>query len=197
MAATSTDAARDKRALRTEVVARRRAVPERLARAAARSVAAHLAAQPAWRHCRRVGLYAALPDELPSQPLAELGLRAGKVLLWPRLTGPTLEFAPARVEDLVPGRYGVRAPPAQAPAVVLGEGDLLLIPGVAFDARGRRLGRGGGHYDRLLAARRGALAVGVGYAFQCVARVPAEAHDQPVHAWLSEAGFVWIEGEEA
>lgn len=171
---------------------RRRAVPEREARAAAEAAAEHLAAQPVWRRSLRVALYAALPDELPTGPMAERAMRAGKAVLWPRLAGAGLEFAPARVEELVPGRYGVPAPPASAVAVPLGEGDLVLVPGVAFDRRGRRLGRGGGHYDRTLAAAGGATWVGVGYAFQRVEEVPVEPHDRPVHAWLCEDGFVRI-----
>jgi 5-formyltetrahydrofolate cyclo-ligase len=143
-----------------------------------------------------VALYASLADELSTGPFAAKARRAGKALLWPRLAGRGLEFAPARVEDLRPGRYGVPAPPPEIPAVALGPGDLLLVPGVAFDAAGRRLGRGGGHYDRVLAASDGAVPVGVGYAFQLVGEVPVEPHDRPVRAWLCEKGFVWI-GEEA
>lgn len=173
--------------------ARRRSLPPARAQAAAEAAAAHLAREPAFRRARRLALYAALSDELPTGPLAELALREGKVLLWPRLAGEGLEFAPARVEDLVRGRYGVPSPPPEAAAVPLGEGDLLLVPGMAFDRHGRRLGRGGGHYDRVLAVAGAALAVGVGYALQQVEEVPVEPHDRRVRAWLSEAGFAWSE----
>lgn len=167
--------------------------PER-ALAAARAVAAHLARQALWQRARRLVLYAAIDGELPTAPLAELAVGAGKACLWPRLAGDVLEFAPARVEELVSGRYGVPAPAPGVPATRLDEGDLVLVPGVAFDRRGRRLGRGGGHYDRALARAGGAVAVGVGYAFQQVEEVPVEAHDRPVQAWLCETGFAWSEG---
>ena len=100
-----------------------------------------------------------------------------------------LEFAIAAVSELSPGRYGVPTPPASSPGQPLGDGVLWLIPGLAFDRRGARLGRGGGSYDRALAVASGAYPVGLAYAFQVVSRVPVEPHDLPVRALLSEAGW--------
>ena len=92
-----------------------------------------------------------------------------------------------RVESLVPGRYGVREPPADAPVETLGPDVLVLVPGVAFDACGGRLGRGAGLWDRALADARGAVIFGVGYELQIMDRVPCEAHDRPIDALLTEA----------
>ena len=66
---------------------------------------------------------------------------------------------------------------------------LVLVPGVAFDERGGRLGRGAGHWDRTLAGATGAVAFGVGYELQIVERVPLEAHDRPVAALITERGI--------
>jgi 5-formyltetrahydrofolate cyclo-ligase len=114
----------------------------------------------------------------------------GKAVLWPRLRPDGgLEFAPCeRVEELVAGRYGVREPPLATPAVSSGPDVLLLVPGLAFDAAGGRLGRGGGAWDRALLEARGAFAFGVGYEFQVVNTVPREAHDRSVDALLTERG---------
>jgi 5-formyltetrahydrofolate cyclo-ligase len=137
-----------------------------------------------------VVLYAALPDELPTRPLYEIARASGKVLLWPRTVGRSrLEFAPCRRwEDLIPERYGVLVPPPGQESVALGAEDLLLVPGVAFDLRGGRLGRGGGHFDRVLGAtgEGGVLALGVGLEFQLVDEVPREPHDRVVDGVATE-----------
>lgn len=158
--------------------------------AAARAVAGHVLALPEYASARAVGLHAALADEVPLDAVAEAVLAAGRVLALPRMDGERLHFA--RVErwgTLVRGRFGIQEPPATAPEVLFTRGDLLLLPGVAFDAGGGRLGRGGGHYDRALAAlRETPYLVGVGFAFQLVARVPLAAHDRRVDAFVSERG---------
>jgi len=83
----------------------------------------------------------------------------------------------------------VPEPPAAAPAEALGPDTLVLVPGVAFDAEGGRLGRGGGAWDRALADSRGAVIFGVGYEMQVVERVPREAHDRPMQALVTEAAI--------
>lgn len=165
-------------------------MPAEEAERAGQALARHLAAAPEFARCARLVLYAALPDELPMGSVADLARSAGKRTLWPRMrTDGGLGFAGARREDLLPGRYGVREPPARAPEEALGPDVLLLVPGVAFDDRGNRLGRGRGYWDRALAGVEGAIVFGVGYELQIVASVPREAHDRPMDALLTEAGI--------
>ena len=172
------------------MAARRRQLGRDQAQAAGQQVAERLAGAPEFRACVRVVLYAELPDELPTRPLYEIARACGKVLLWPRTAaGGRLEFAPCpRWEDLVPERYGVLAPPPAQESVALGPEDLLLVPGVAFDLQGGRLGRGGGHFDRALGeiGEGGPLSVGVGFEFQLVDEVPREIHDRAVGAVVTE-----------
>jgi 5-formyltetrahydrofolate cyclo-ligase len=158
---------------------------------AGRQVARHLAALPEYERCRRLVVYAALPDELPLSEAVQRALVDGKRVLWPRVGADArMTFAAAdRVESLVPGRYGVREPPPSAPSEPLGSDVLVLVPGVAFDPSGGRLGRGAGVWDRALAEVRGTVVFGVGYEDQWVERVPREAHDRLVHAVLTEAGL--------
>jgi 5-formyltetrahydrofolate cyclo-ligase len=141
-------------------------------------------------------LYAALPDELPTRPLYEIARKSEKVLLWPRIAGPgRLEFAPCRRwEELIPERYGVVVPPPGQKSVALGRDDLLLAPGVAFDLRGGRLGRGGGYFDRALGemGEGGPISLGVGFEFQLVEEVPREPHDRAVGAILTERRLQWV-----
>lgn len=166
------------------------AVDSETARRAGQAVAGHLAASAEYGRCRSIVAYAELPGELPLGGVVERARADGKAVLWPRLRPDGgLDFAPcARVEELVAGRYGVREPPLATPAVSAGPDVLLLVPGLAFDAAGGRVGRGGGAWDRALAESRGAIALGVGYGFQVVSAVPREAHDRSVDALLTERG---------
>jgi 5-formyltetrahydrofolate cyclo-ligase len=154
-------------------------------------VARHLEAAPEYRRCRRLVTYAALPDELPLVDVLTSARAAGKTLLWPRvLPDGRMVFARAeRVEELRPGRYGVREPAATAAVETLGSDVLVLVPGVAFDECGGRLGRGGGIWDRALADARGAVVFGVGYELQIVEEIPREAHDRPMDALVTERGI--------
>ena len=122
----------------------------------AEAAAAILVAMPAFESARAVALYAALPEELSTRPIHRAAGEAGKRSLLPRTCEDgRLEFAEVPCwEDLRPGRYGVLEPPADALVLELSDVDLVVVPGVAFDRLGGRLGRGGGHYDCALAAAR-------------------------------------------
>ncbi|WP_420564478.1 5-formyltetrahydrofolate cyclo-ligase [Thalassobaculum sp.] len=95
-------------------------------------------------------------------------------------------------EELVPGPYGTSEPGPEAEIVYP---TLLLVPLLAFDRRGRRLGYGGGYYDRTLASLREwqtVQAIGVAYAGQEVEAVPAGAHDALLNGFVTENGFIEI-----
>lgn len=100
-------------------------------------------------------------------------------------------------EELQPGAYGIREPmPHAPPLAALPEGTLMLVPGLAFDAAGRRLGYGGGYYDRLLEQHRAALRSGALtlaapiFAAQLVDVVPTEPHDVRVRFLITEAEMI-------
>lgn len=146
------------------------------------AIAAHLAA------VRGVVLGFA-PTRLEPDWTAAMG--SGWTVALPRVEGAGLHFH--RVADfatLTKGRLGVREP-AEGGFVPCSAAEIILVPGVAFDRKGRRLGRGGGFYDRVLgepslAARR----VAVCFACQLVDRVPVEAHDALVDAIVTEDGWL-------
>jgi len=179
-----------KRRLRRQMTARRRAVDEAQRREAGRALARHVLASPRLQAAGRAVLYSALPDEMPTDELLVALLERARPVLLPRASGDRrLEFA--IVDDpasLVIGSFGAREPAPTAPAEPLRPSDLLLVPGVAFDRRGGRLGRGGGWYDRSLPEPLPAP-LGVGYAFQIVGSVPMTARDRRVEGIFTELGF--------
>ena len=187
-----------KRELRRQAGARRRAISAAAADAVAERVCEHLLAERAIIDARRVALYAALPDEVPTRPLFEALARAGTPRLLPRIApGRHLVFALAeRWEDLHPGGYGVLEPPEAAPVFQPGDGDVVVVPGVAFDRAGRRLGRGKGMYDRSFPAsdELQPLLFGMACEAQIVESVPTDSHDRAMDAIVTERAFQWTKG---
>ena len=186
--------AEPKRRLRAAMARRRSGVDPAQAQRAGEAVARALAGTAEFAGAARLGLYAALPGELPTAPLVRAAREAGKSLLWPRVTAAgELEFAPCpREEDLVSGRLGVRVPPERFAATRPAGGDLVVVPGLAFDAGGGRLGRGGGYYDRAFppGAADAPLLAGVGHAFQVVDAVPRDSRDRRLDLIVTEAGVL-------
>ena len=142
------------------------------------------------RRAQRIGLYAALPYELPTRPLFDAVVEKGGVALLPRSADPTgLEFfAVEHWEDLRPGAFGVLEPQNDGAAVRWMPGDLVVVPGVAFDEDGYRLGHGKGYYDRAFATELGDVPtlVGFGYEFQIVDAVPHDRRDRQMDAIVTD-----------
>lgn len=145
---------------------------------------------PEFAAAQRIALYAALDDEVPTCEVAQAARSAGLQLLLPRIIGDRLEFVLVRgAAELRRGRMGVLEPPPALGAFAWEPSDLVLVPGVAFDARGGRLGRGGGYYDRSLASARAIGGIyGVAYDFQLVRAVPLQPHDQRIDGVITPSG---------
>jgi 5-formyltetrahydrofolate cyclo-ligase len=171
------------------MLALRAGLPPAFRAEASLDVAARLVALPAWDRARTVALHAALGAEVETDEIARRAAAAGKRIAWPRLApgGRAMEFAACGAADLVPGPSRALEPPASAPVVPLGAIDLAVVPGVAFDPRGGRLGRGRGHYDATLALLRpGAARIGIAFEVQVVPGVPGESHDVALDAVVTE-----------
>jgi 5-formyltetrahydrofolate cyclo-ligase len=189
--------AHDKRELRERMGERRRRVPPEQAQRSGQQAARLLRTAAEVAEASRVVLYAALVDEIPTQPCFEVLMASGKPCLFPRMRGRELEFCRVESwEELLPGRYGVREPPPGAPASRLGVDDLVLVPGVAFDGHGNRLGRGGGSYDAAFPPGRASAPrlFGLAYAFQLVPYVPHDSRDRRVDAIVTEREIHRVEG---
>jgi 5-formyltetrahydrofolate cyclo-ligase len=135
------------------------------------------------RSAHTILFYAPLPDELDLWQLLEKFLAAGKTCGLPYFNSATRLYSARRVQNLAAdisiGKMGIREPVATCPEIPLEKFDLVLVPGVAFDWNGNRLGRGRGYYDRLLEKVTG-LKCGVGYDFQLLGKIPSEPHDARV-----------------
>ena len=130
-----------------------------------------------------LAVYLASPDEINIDPYIEHMLHAGVEVVAPRWNGETYELAKLKgldEKDLRRGPMGIREP-VDADTVEPKNVYAWIIPGLAFTRGGKRLGYGGGWYDRFLAsAPKGAVKIGVAYSFQIVGDLPAEPHDIPL-----------------
>ena len=124
--------------------------------------------------------YYALPDEVDTHTLLDELVAAGKTVLLPKvLDATTMELRCYQgPQDLCEGAYHILEPTG-APFTDESRIDIALVPGLAFDAQGCRLGRGKGYYDRFLSAFKGKT-IGVCFDFQKVVEVPVDAHDVSV-----------------
>lgn len=136
-----------------------------------------------WQKAGTLLLYYPLADEVDVRPLIQQAYRDGKCVLLPVCKGDELELHRYQGEDsLSLGAFGIMEPtgslfaPEQYPDI-----QLAIIPGMAFDSAGHRLGRGKGYYDRLLPKLSRARLQGVCFPFQLLDEVPAEPHDIAVH----------------
>ncbi len=144
----------------------------------------------AFRRAKTICCYVSLPYEVQTWRMIETMLKQGKRVVVPKVArGKRLRLSELRTPrtDLVRGAFGVWEPhPRALRPVRLAEVDLVLVPGLAFDRRGRRLGRGHGYYDRFLARLpRSTPTVGLAYRFQLLDRLPTAAHDHAVKAVLT------------
>lgn len=182
-----------KAALRSEVRARIAAMPEERRASDSAEVVRHIVADATWRAARSVLLFMPLPDEVRIRPLMDAAWAAGKSVALPASDAATGAYVARRVlsgADLRPGRFGILEPREECPEVPFSALDLVLVPGIAFDRAGNRLGRGRGFYDRMLALSPDAVSCGVGFDGQVVARVPVEPHDVKLHRVWTPTGQI-------
>jgi 5-formyltetrahydrofolate cyclo-ligase len=183
-----------KAAIRAEARAFLRALPPAERAAAEAQIARRVWDVPEVAGARTLLLYASLPEEVGTDAIAAEARRRGTTLVYPRCLpeGRMTLHSVDSPDALRPGRFGIREPDADAcPVREVGDIDAALIPGLAWDREGHRLGRGGGYYDRLLAHPdwRG-FRCGLFFAAQETAAVPREAWDIRLHAIVTECEVI-------
>lgn len=139
--------------------------------------------EPQLQSAHTILFYAPLADELDVWPLLEKLLKTQKICALPAFDDGTQFYSARRVTsletDVFTGKFGIPEPHLDCEAVPLDHFDLVLVPGVAFDLSGNRLGRGKGFYDRILAGSSG-IKCGIAYDFQLLESIPTEGHDAQV-----------------
>ena len=189
---------REKQLLRAEMKKRLASFSDAWKEEKSGRLCAVLAALEFWPSLSALAAFLPLPDEPDLRPLLERALAEGKTLFLPRIDGDTLVFH--RVSDLQNGlqqhAYGMSEPsPALPPAdwTAAGNSVLFLVPGLAFDRRGGRLGRGKGFYDRFFGsfakqAAGGARILGAAFSCQLALSLPQSETDFPLDGLVTDEG---------
>lgn len=138
-----------------------------------------------------LALYSPINDEVATAQIFAAARELNKRLCYSRVVGDELEFIEVcAVNELVPGAFGV-AEPVTGKKISIAELDLVVVPGVAFDLRGHRLGYGRGFYDRQLTGKAAAtVAVGLCFEIQLCELLPTEVHDQALDYIATETRFI-------
>lgn len=168
--------------LRREIRCRKKLYDEAALSAMSESACLGLTAHPQWKTAHTVLLYASLPDEVDTTLAVMTARQEGKVLLLPVVLGEEIALRVFSGEFAI-GPFGIREPVGPY-FRDLHSIDLAVIPGMAFDHNGNRLGRGRGYYDRFLPSLQ-AYKIGLCFPFQMVDCVPSDVHDQRVDEVIS------------
>ena len=163
---------------------------------AAAAITPHLLSDPTIANASTILAYAAFGTELSLDPFITAALAAGHQVCIPRIDWANKSMSPVAItnlaDDLQTGRYDIRVPKPGLALVEPAQLDVILLPGLAFDRAGNRLGRGAGFYDRFISALHDAghrpTLIGVCYHAQIVDSVPTEPHDHRVDRVITERG---------
>ena len=182
-----------KAALRKKMLARRRAMAPEAVRAGSAAIAACLWQLSRFRRAGTLLTYVASKDnEVDTLPIIEQAITEGRRVMVPLSTSSgELRWSNLwNTEDLVPGLFGILEPRPEVRELALPpEQSICLVPGIAFNKKGQRLGYGGGFFDRFLAHYRGRT-IGLAFGTQLLDVLPQEQHDQKVD-WLVTEAAAW------
>ncbi len=186
----SPPASRSKLATRQSLRARREAIGAEQRAEASIRIAAAVATVLDERFVpgQTLALYAAKGTEVETQAIAAHAVRRGLALVYPRVVDGTrtLTFHEVTQDELVVAHFGIREPRAGVPPIALDRIAAFIIPGLAFDRDGGRIGWGFGHYDATLAAAPGALRIGIAFDCQIIDHVPRDPHDVAMNIIITE-----------
>jgi 5-formyltetrahydrofolate cyclo-ligase len=183
----------DKASLRGEILAKRMGVPKETRELWDRHILDRLLLLEAVKQADTILLYLSFRAEVGTDGIFHWGFQEGKRMAAPVTSVASRTLWPVEIRSLkevTTGAYGIREPLWREERVIpVEEIDLVLLPGVAFDRHGGRLGYGGGYYDRFLPRLRpDAVKIGLAYDLQVVGRVPLEPHDVRLDAVVTESG---------
>lgn len=185
----TTDLPDEKRVLRATVVAGRGRMSAQARTQGSRAILPRLLGLPEYLRADTVMTYMSFGEEVDTHEFFDRLVADCKVILLPRVDRARRALAVhrvARATDLVPGVWGILEPRSDLPVASVDAADLILMPGLAFDRAGNRLGYGAGYYDRLLSTSSGkGWRIAAAFDCQIVDAVPIGPDDQPIHALIT------------
>ena len=177
----------EKRICRQQMLKKRNALSQEEIKEAGIRMAESVLKLPAWERCDSVYCFASYGSEIDTIPLCTHALNTpGKLLAMPRVEGERMVFyTVSALSMLQPGYRGIPEPISEQKAE--GKQILLILPGLAFDGRGNRLGYGGGFYDRYIKeySERICCRAGVGFAFQLLKELPVDSFDEKIECLVT------------
>lgn len=188
-----------KRALRSELLSRRRAMGYGDWQSGSVAAQHRLIELGAFQHAACIALYSPIQQELDTSLIFEVAVAAGKTVLFPAVCGHYLKFKVVTgLDQLKKGSFGILEPGNLAKSYPVETADLIVVPGVAFDLEGHRIGFGKGYYDRCLNQHSLAgVVVGFCHDFQLLNRIPVEGHDIHMQCIVTDNRLIIPTGEKS
>ena len=180
-----------KKSIRKEILAKRRSLSEESVREKSRKIKSNLLGLPEFKRAKTIMFYVAKDEEVRTEEIIKESLRIGKKVAVPVCIVETRDLAPSLLTDygdLAPGAYGIPEPREEHRSILPpGELTLIIVPGVAFDRQGNRLGFGGGFYDNFLGkVPPGIPRLGLAFELQILEELPFGEKDVPVDGVVTE-----------
>lgn len=185
-----------KRTIRSEFLEKRKDLSDKIAELKSNKIKKILLTIQPILQARTAGLYYPVNKEVDVTGIFNDLLSLDIEIYFPRISDSELIFCKTdHLNQLIPDRFGVPAPEMKNKSIKTSELDVILVPGVAFNKKGYRVGYGSGYYDRALDGVDRSRIIGLCYNFQLVPFLPAEKHDRPVGAIVTETGYIKCEKE--
>jgi 5-formyltetrahydrofolate cyclo-ligase len=182
-----------KHEIRRRMRAVRNALPPEATFARSKKIAEHVIALEQYQTASTVAAFASMRCEVDTRPVVEHAWNAGKQVALPRVEGEDLALVLVdAATELVEGAFSVPEPSADALPIALNEVDFVLVPALAVDPLGHRIGYGGGYYDRLLPRLENAVSCCVAYDFQLISEAPALPTDAPVQIVVTDQRVILV-----
>lgn len=181
----------EKSRLRRAFLEKRRNLPQSLRQCKSALILKVLLSEKVFSDASRVALYFPVNGEVDTREIFRKCVDLEKKVFFPKTLGSDLVFLRTRnIEELAPGNFSIPEPPAEAERARNDEVDLVLVPGVAFDFSGNRIGYGKGFYDRFLKDIPRQIRFGLAYRFQVLESVPSDKTDVKTGRIITEDGAI-------
>jgi 5-formyltetrahydrofolate cyclo-ligase len=175
----------DKALVRKEINKLKESLSDEAAADLSQRICRRLVRTEAFQKAGRIALYHSIKGEVETLSLIEEWYRRKEIVLPVVSGGDLLFYLYAGIENMTEGVFGIREPIPSSEAIAVEAIDLFVVPGIAFDCRRNRMGRGKGYYDRVLSETEKTI-IGLCFGFQLKDRIPAKEHDKKMTRIITE-----------